>query len=441
MFDEILTDKNIEKFSDKLGQNEIYSQVSFVVNFMTESYSAGECYRFLRNLEPLLNQSRLSPDLQKKYQELLAKLKFVALHMLEVQEVEDLFKGNLLYAFRNEMDLQKPVHMLLENSRDSLNLKSNLAQAINSNQEMISGSSVANWLKEYKSTIGDTAPGTLELVKFITENKKSSQLDPDSKEILKNMLSFYDWLNYRAVDVTQALGIGRKQFSAPIKSDIPRQTFNTSAPNVSVPTPSKAELTAFEKRLAEVEKEPKVEEKNNNELDALKKRIESAKVQRSVGTVPPPPKNDQWQKELNRELLTPELTGQVTAMKDIVKPTPVVAIPKPAIRPTSRIPHVRPQGVPISDINSIEDLRKIDVRDLRRGGQVEGQIDVIKAKILALSRENNVMPFYAVAEFEQSPLYKSYLASGSAFVAGSKGELSLEEFEAVADLKKEIEQL
>ena len=90
-----------------------------------------------------------------------------------------------------------------------------------------------------------------------------------------------------------------------------------------------------------------------------------------------------------------------------------------------------------------------------RQGELAGQISLIRSKITALAQTNKVLPFYVVSAFEESPLYNSYLKIGAAMIADSNPNraqayeaaardiggdtLTLREFEAMADLRKQIE--
>jgi hypothetical protein len=162
--------------------------------------------------------------------------------------------------------------------------------------------------------------------------------------------------------------------------------------------------------------------------------------------------------EIKREVSMKELTGTVAPVAKtlIEKPhimakpveTPrVVVAPKPSPPPVMQ----RPVDLPISrppllaslaSITMVDDLKKIELINLRQGTPRD-QIEVIKSKILSLIHANRILPYYAVNAFEQSPLFAAYLAHGQAKFSGvpAVNDLSQAEFEAVADLRKEIEKL
>lgn len=156
--------------------------------------------------------------------------------------------------------------------------------------------------------------------------------------------------------------------------------------------------------------------------------------------------------------------------KTIIPPAMKAPMPKPAISPikpldTRPMPKVAPTTAPTSglkslaDIGSVEDLKKIQAAHLRQGKIID-QVNLIKSKIMTLAQVNRMLVFNVVSVFEQSPLYKSYVTIGAnilmdadpdrtkAFMAAadklkSQGQeaLNFDEFEAMADLRKQLEQL
>ena len=192
--------------------------------------------------------------------------------------------------------------------------------------------------------------------------------------------------------------------------------------------------------------------------------------------IPVPPKatpleNIPFAQELKREVETKELPGEpntTKASKEINSKPPIPPIAKPDLglaqmpeglqKVTKPVQHTEVTlGLKsLNDIKAIDDLKKIQTEHLRQG-ELRGQVEMIKGKILSLAKSNKVLPYFTVSAFQQSPLYKTYLQIGAmmlndnnpdraaAYEAASKrvgGEtLTLREFEAVADLRKQIEQL
>jgi hypothetical protein len=95
-----------------------------------------------------------------------------------------------------------------------------------------------------------------------------------------------------------------------------------------------------------------------------------------------------------------------------------------------------------STIGTVDDLKKIDLAYLRQG-QLQNQMLNIKDQILTLARVNRLLPYYTVNAFEQSPLFRSYMMHGRSKLGSGEavGDLTQAEFEAVTDLRKELERL
>jgi hypothetical protein len=238
------------------------------------------------------------------------------------------------------------------------------------------------------------------------------------------------------------------------------------------------------------------------DLDALKHKLEenkvsfSSKKQQEGGVKTEsggkPKYADETANEIKREVMTKELPSPETAP---VKPIPV-PVPKPVeikkpkieiseeyIAPLPEKPRNPFEGgrwdtpkasgsiseahtpVPeavssttlkrLSDIASVEDLKLVDIAHLKQG-PINSQVELIRSKILNVIKQKNVLLFYGVSAFEQSPLFKAYLKVGTEMIGNNSvdraeafreiasrvgSNLTLEEFEAVADLRKQVERL
>lgn len=135
-------------------------------------------------------------------------------------------------------------------------------------------------------------------------------------------------------------------------------------------------------------------------------------------------------------------------------------IPPKAVRPdTAGKPMPSRPIAALEEIATLDDLKKISIKNLRQGDPAT-QGARIKEIIVNLIEKQRLIPFQAVVAFEQSPLFKQYLELGSFLMADhgpdrkaafaqaveqikAKGgtEMSLKEFETIADLRKEIESL
>jgi hypothetical protein len=183
----------------------------------------------------------------------------------------------------------------------------------------------------------------------------------------------------------------------------------------------------------------------------------------------PLPRGEGKSEEIKREVAAQELPAHKqqiasssrpvgTPRKDEKSAAPKPVAPKPFVSPSpspDRSNAQESKGKSLDQINIIDDLKKIDLQSLRQGPAAT-QTQTIKAKILHLARANKLLPYYTVIAFEESPLFKAYLQVGSAMIGDSNpdrkdafknaafkagSQLTQQEFEAIADLKKEIEGL
>lgn len=185
-----------------------------------------------------------------------------------------------------------------------------------------------------------------------------------------------------------------------------------------------------------VDLEPKKE--HGSSISELKSRLEPVKT----GPALTP-------QEIKREIGTPELTDGTTQ--------PVKAAPRtPQAQVTlNKKPISGLKG--IDDIKTIDDLKRVEPAHLRQGA-LPDQVKKLKAKIVYLAAVNKQLPVFALGAFEQSPLFRQYLKIGGAAITGGDSKagylqvmtklkdagedvINLYEFEAIADLRKEMERL
>jgi hypothetical protein len=140
------------------------------------------------------------------------------------------------------------------------------------------------------------------------------------------------------------------------------------------------------------------------------------------------------------------------AQLNVIKPNPL-NVPKIRNR-------VAKYGLAKLDhIKTVDDLAKVESAHLRQG-PLAGQINILKRAIIKLAQETDQLPISLLPIFEQSPLSQTYLKVGMMLIEKNQGDervvfdevmaelesngedsLSQPEFEAVADLKKELESM
>jgi hypothetical protein len=219
----------------------------------------------------------------------------------------------------------------------------------------------------------------------------------------------------------------KKDFAAELKREV------TTPELVPNPVPPKPKPTPPPAK-PEAEQAPEQPEQAEEELDEIE-TTQKAEI--------PNPDKQAWM-----------VSDQVIAPKQNIQITPR----------THNLPKIRNRiakhGLSeLTSLASIDDLNKIEVAHLRQGPLPE-QIRFIKQKISLLARENDLLPVNIIPVFEQSPLFQTYLKAGAKLIESNLGEekmafdqiaadmdaagedaLNQDEFEAVADLKKDLESM
>lgn len=149
---------------------------------------------------------------------------------------------------------------------------------------------------------------------------------------------------------------------------------------------------------------------------------------------------------LSNRVVAPKTSGDMPA-------------PQPLATPKVRNRQSRYGLSDLSMLKHLTDLNKIEAAHLRQG-PLATQIKTIKNKIADLARANNMLPVSLLPAFVQSPLFQIYLKAGAMMIERNMGTnkvafesvmnelesqgidtLTLQEFEAVADLKKDLESM
>jgi hypothetical protein len=364
-----------------------------------------------------------------------------------------------------------------------------------------SSPTVRNWIKNYNqfasaSSVIPSTPskrGALERAAYVAKNDNVRTLTEDQKGILVRLLELYDWLRFENLTTTPA--------PAPIPP--PPQSFQIPPSKVIEfgPGPAPAsrlepevvlgghgqDLDALKKEIADRSTKP-VTPSPVAPAKPMQPVIKPAPAKPQPPPVPVKPQPAPVPRiepkaptiqltpaEIKRELNTPELPKPATP---IVKPfTPAKPIPTTPVAPpaasrtsselealwaTSAPKLIKPvhsvQPAPtisLQEIKTIDGLKKVSVANLRQA-PIKTQLQLIKSKVVSLAAANKALPYYAVIAFEASPLFKSYLEIGAAMMEDSNpdrraafsqavqktgNELTLQEFEAIADLRKDIERL
>ena len=513
---------NVEAF---LAKAEEYAEDS---EFTQDSGNAKEFAQIVDNIRGQYDaQIKGLPELEKRLKMLSIKLHWMYGLSLDTNLKSDLVSLNLVKAIRVKIDVLSGFVKWLDFYESGAEVddkrRSDMMYLLSNNSEWIGNNKIAtangtlvptvqNWIKDFLISLprNSELPGSFDKVNYFTNNSNAQKLTAGEKEILSKIIDIYRYLKNPNEKIT-SFSASVNQYTVPnlevprTPPPVPRPVVPKSEPVqipvVKPPSPvqpnfvlsgaghplpegegkfEEKQMTAFEKRLAEVSRSPSVSEARPDfsgaavpppaahgaDLEALKHRMEQSQVKKPGTTLTP--------QEIKREVSTPELPAYVS--KPIVPAAPVVpkaiapipptkAVTTPAPRPSSMgearpgftgaakpVAPVPKPSVPtrpvssfesaLNDIKNMDDLKRIELSHLRRG-PVDQQSQRLKTKIIDLAHSNSVMPYYALTAFEKSPLFRSYMAHGQALFAGQQtnGELTKEEFEAIADLRKEIQRL
>ncbi|MBX4191627.1 MAG: hypothetical protein KW804_02410 [Candidatus Doudnabacteria bacterium] len=398
---------------------------------------------------------------------------------------KEALKENLTYALKNGIEVSSYIDSYLfvfeygvgpdEAERQIfinslvLNEESIGSQALKFKTGETVRNSVGNWIKDYLSYADPNSlkGESYEMTQYMFSSPNVKALNSDDKIILNKVLGIYNLLKNPKYlpEIEQeektVPSPSLNTFTPPPPPPVPKpvmdmpksapiSTFTTPAPTSMTAT----EMTAFEKRLAQVS----AQQKPSTNLEGLKQKVEQTKI--STMSVD----------EIKREVQTRELPPSPVS-KSLPKP-PVSAPVKPASPPPpkpsatfvtskiaeSKLSAVAPMAPPkpiarpsepamkvpdnLTDIRKLDDLKRIDINHLRKGPLAQ-QVVILKNKIVSLAKANKIIPFYALVVFEDSPLFKTYLAHGNAMFAGQKSNsgLSDDEFGAIADLRREVQKM
>lgn len=423
-----------------------------------EPMYARECYDVLEVPLSKLKSQIVGSEIYKRLHIVKLKLFWLALPVLEKKIKEQAFTQNIIFAYKHKINIFKPLVNYFDLYEFGVGPDYEKRQvflySLSHNEEQLGSQPILlktgekvlpllkNWLSDFVSYSSSKSIGdTYETTNYLYSSPNIKILAKEDKEILASILGIYNWLKH-------------PDYIPEIEK--PGQTSSSifiSKSPISIPTPKSVlhgQSIDFLKSELGVNKPPSP-------------GLVATLSQRERGNMNKPTLSPQ---EIKREVATPELV-----VNNPIKPI----VPKPVVKPPIPIPSkpvlpkpdlgtkVNPAAVlalnSINDIKVLDDLKKIDIRHLR-AGDVKTQTNLIKAKILFISQVNRILPFYAVQAFEQSPLFKIYLALGSQLIADrnadrkaafdtaskniistGQGSLTLQEFEAVADLRKEIERL
>ncbi len=467
---------------DQLSDPAVLSKIEQFAADDVYDYEPALARDFYESLFELVDKNAASINGTVTYSKLkliLIKLGYQAIQTLGKKHREKSLSENLTTALKNNVDVAHYIQRYLDHYEFGFEPDKEERQiflsSITNNEESIgtqqitlkTGESVrntvTNWIKDYLGYVDPNSyRGSYDLTQYMYTSPNAKTMNDADKQLLTSILEIYSSLRFPKQNIDQALSAPRPPVN------IPKPTPKTPQP-VAVAPPK--EMTAFEKKLSQISS-PAPSGGHGVDLEILKRRLEQAPAKVSAVANKTQVMTPQ---EIKREVTTPELPAHLDThsresgnlaraeiphqvrdgiapvapkIAPVPQPKPVVQSPVASPKPVTALPVVRPKppvvttGISLADIKTADDLKKLDLIHLRRGS-IDQQVAEIKAKIIQLARTNKIMPYYLLASFEQSPLFKAYLAHGSAMFEGKgqTSELSQQEFEGIADLRKEIQHL
>lgn len=391
--------------------------------FELESAHAREFYEALDGLMKKHGKQFEGSEEYKRLNVVLIKMMWQALPALDKKNKDQILSNNLLAALKNKVDILTNLDVYLDlfefGVGPNFEQRRMLGVSLDQNQERLGlqpiqlkiGQEVApylsNWLKDFVSY---TDPKSLkgisyELTQYLYSSPNVKNLKPDERQILSQVIAIYDHIHHPGYLPEIVGGPG----TTPV----------TQAPPLPKPTAPPS---------------------HGADLEALKRKLEENKINfKQAAQVPVTPAVKMTLEEIKREVGTKELNVHEIDRQ----PAEGTKMPFQERSKSQKGIFVAPMALrSLNDIQTVDDLKKIDLKFLRMA-PLQKQILDIRNQISNLAQANRVLPYYTVNAFEQSPLFKAYLKHGSSKILAQTdtGDLTQQEFEAIADLRKEIERL
>lgn len=408
------------------------------------------------------------PELTKKIHDLTLKINWLYPMALDGNRKKELIGMSLLFAIKQGLNPIETISRWLDyyefNFEPDKQRRADLLYLISDNEEIIGNSkiqlstgeeaspTVKNWIKDYMSSVKESSvvTGNFDKINFLNKNVNVQKLAAQEKEILSKVIDIYRLLKYPKRQIAAQSSnayipsvVAPKLSTSSVSPTEPASKV-IPAPNivekVIAPSLGKTLKSEFDQKLSQAGTP------HGASLSSLRARIAERTVAEQQALSKKTP--DLTPEEIKREVATPELPAH-QVQKIVPRPVPMTPIipkiaatqpvaPRPIPASPAKITFVAPK-MPVANIQVVDDLKKLEVASLREGDLAD-QIRLIRNKISSLAAAGNLLPFYLVQAYEQSPLFRAYLLHGSDRVAGTaaNADLTQEEFEALADLRKEL---
>ena len=200
-----MADKDTTKINRMLS-GEYIEMVKKVSQRILEENLQDKAFELLNLFKKVLadNKNELDgyKDIHSFYKEVIVKLSFVSLPVLDDEDVVDLMKNYFTWQFRiPNYDLAgkfkaKLINAEIFENRDKL--KGEIKKVLLNNKGIITGKAeirtISDWLKDYNSKLGIGAADKLKRSQYLVDLKKIKGLDERDLEKLKTLFNFYEGL-------------------------------------------------------------------------------------------------------------------------------------------------------------------------------------------------------------------------------------------------------
>ena len=147
------------------------------------------------------------PDLLNYYNQIITKLKFIALPLLGDNEIVELFKKNITTIFAidgydiEEKIKRKMINIVVYEDRDRLKME--LKKALLENTETISPQAqiktIGLWIKDYNYKLGVDIVENIKLVEYFVKLKETQGVNIEIESRIKRILAVYEKLKYSSL--------------------------------------------------------------------------------------------------------------------------------------------------------------------------------------------------------------------------------------------------
>lgn len=191
----------------------VKQQLADFLNYNSSKEARDLAYDLEKVLKQNLDFEKTSPDIFKEYQDVIVKLKLIALPFLTEEEIINTLKDHfsiMLLSFppvTNDIVDKLTAYLVgipVYDERDVV--KGRIMRILLESQEIITTNSIkdetgieqlptiSNWIKTYLKEAKDTEDSSLKLILFLNNSRSVMSLSDKEKETLKALLSLYEFL-------------------------------------------------------------------------------------------------------------------------------------------------------------------------------------------------------------------------------------------------------